>query len=203
MTRCPWANQSPLMVDYHDREWGVPVRNDQLLFEHLLLDSFQAGLSWAVILNKRENFRRAFDGFDPEKIARYSGARIKKLLTDQGIVRNRLKIEAAVSNARAYVELRESGPSFSDFIWQFVDGASRQNRWRSLRQIPARTAQSDAMSRELRARGFRFVGSTICYAFMQAAGLVNDHLVSCFRHLEVRGAPPIRRHHVRLLRHPD
>jgi DNA-3-methyladenine glycosylase I len=182
------------MITYHDTEWGLPVRDPRLLFEHLVLDGFQAGLSWAVILNKREQFRRAFDGFDPERIARYDGRRVQRLLADPGIVRNRAKIEAAIGNARAFLAFGGAGESFSDFLWRFVDGVPRVNRWRRLRQIPARTAQSDRMSAALKERGFRFVGSTICYAFMQAAGLVNDHLVTCFRHAEVTsGAQPAAR----------
>lgn len=186
MPRCPWANGSPLMAEYHDTEWGVPVHDDRLLFEHLVLDGFQAGLSWAIILNKREGFRAAFDRFDPERIARYTGRDVRRLLKDPGIVRNRQKIEAATKNARAYLRLQEAG-SFDAFVWRFVGGEPRQNRRRTLRQVPARTPESDAMSRALKEAGFAFVGSTICYAFMQAAGLVNDHLVSCFRHADVRG----------------
>jgi DNA-3-methyladenine glycosylase I len=173
------------MIAYHDTEWGVPVRDSRVLFQHLVLDGFQAGLSWAIILNKREHFRRAFDGFDPDRMARYAGRRVRRLLGDPGIVRNRAKIEAAIGNARAFLALEEAGESFSEFLWGFVDGAPRVNRWRTLRQIPASTPQSDRMSGALKERGFRFVGSTICYAFMQAAGLVNDHLVTCFRHGEV------------------
>lgn len=175
------------MVAYHDEEWGVPVHDDCRLFEHLLLDAFQAGLSWSTILNKRENFRRAFDDFQPERIARYTRRKIERLLTDKGIVRNRLKIESAVSNARAFLAVQEEHGSFDKFIWQFVGGETRQNRWRSLRQLPARTRQSDAMSKALKDRGFKFVGSTICYAFMQAAGMVNDHIVSCFRYEQLGG----------------
>jgi len=166
--RCGWAESSDLMIAYHDREWGVPLHDDRRHFEFLLLDGFQAGLSWAVILNKREGFRRAFDGFDPEKIARYRAGTIGRLLKDPAIVRNRQKIEAAVRNARAFLELRESAA------------------WKTLRQIPARTKESDRLSRVLQERGFKFVGSTICYAYMQAAGLVNDHLVSCFRRADLR-----------------
>lgn len=192
MKRCPWADGNELMAAYHDREWGVPEHDDRKLFEHLVLDGFQAGLSWAVVLRKREAFRRAFDGFDPEKVARYTPKRIARLLADPGIVRNRQKVEAAVANARAFLTCQEELGSFDAFIWQFVDGAPKQNARRTLRQIPARTKMSDRMSEALRERGFRFVGPTICYAFMQAAGLVNDHLVSCFRHGEVDTPGPAR-----------
>lgn len=186
MARCPWADGTELMAAYHDREWGVPEHDDRRLFEHLVLDGFQAGLSWAVVLRKREAFRRAFDVFDPEKVARYTPKRIARLLADPGIVRNRLKVEAAVANARAFLACREELGSFDAFIWRFVEGTAKQNTWKALRQIPARTKASDRMSAVLRERGFCFVGPTICYAFMQAAGLVNDHLVSCFRHAEIR-----------------
>ncbi|HEX9582766.1 MAG TPA: DNA-3-methyladenine glycosylase I [Gemmatimonadales bacterium] len=186
--RCGWSTGSPLMIQYHDTEWGVPVRDDRLLFAHLVLDGFQAGLSWAIILNKREGFLRAFDGFDPERMARYDRRRVAGLLKDPGIVRNRAKVGAAVGNARAFLSLADQGQSFTELLWSFVGGEPRVNRRRTLRQIPARTAQSDAMSQALKERGFKFVGSTICYAFMQAAGLVNDHLVSCFRYGELRRA---------------
>ena len=185
MPRCPWGDHSPIMSDYHDREWGVPIRDDRQLFEHLVLDGFQAGLSWAIILNKREGFREAFEGFDPGRIAGYTGRDVRRLLKDPGIVRNRQKIEAAVKNARAFLRIQEETGSFSAFLWRFVGGEPRQNRRRTLRQVPARTPESDAMSRALKDAGFGFVGSTICYAFMQASGLVNDHLVTCFRHAEV------------------
>jgi DNA-3-methyladenine glycosylase I len=186
--RCAWAEANELMTVYHDREWGVPLHDDGKHFEFLVLDGFQAGLSWAVVLNKREGFRRAFDGFDPEKIARYRAGKIARLLGDAGIVRNRQKIEAAVRNARAFLELQESVGSFDAFVWEFVGGATKHNAWKTLRQIPARTRHSDRLSRALVERGFKFVGSTICYAYMQAAGLVNDHLVRCFRHAELRRA---------------
>lgn len=159
MRRCPWGDHSPIMTEYHDREWGVPVHEDRLLFEHLLLDGFQAGLSWAVILNKREGFRDAFDGFDPERIARYTGRQVGCLLGDPGIVRNRQKIEAAIRNARAFLRIQEESGSFDAFLWRFVGGEQRQNRWRTLRQVPARTRESDAMSRALKDAGFGFVGS--------------------------------------------
>ena len=182
--RCAWPG-SDLAVRYHDREWGVPLKDDRKLFEFLVLDAMQAGLSWEIILRKREGFRKALDGFDPVKIARYDQRKIKTLMADPGIVRNRLKIEAAISNARAFLAVQKEFGSFARYIWQFVGGRPRVNRRRSLRNVPARTAESDAMSRALKKRGFRFVGSTICYAFMQAAGMVNDHAVDCFRHAEL------------------
>jgi len=175
------------MIAYHDTEWGVPVRDDRALFAKLTLDGFQAGLSWAIILNKRDGFLKAFDGFDPERMARYTSRRVERLLADPGIVRNRVKIAAAIGNARAFLTFAERGEPFGTFLWDFVGGRPRANRWRSLRQIPSRTPQSDRMSEALKTRGFKFVGSTICYAFMQAAGLVNDHLIGCFRHEEVSG----------------
>jgi DNA-3-methyladenine glycosylase I len=180
--RCPWCLSHPLYVRYHDEEWGVPERDDRRLFAKLILDGAQAGLSWLTILKKRDNYFRAFDGFDPEKMARYNARKIAALLADPGIVRNRLKVAAAVTNARAYLQLREEEGSFADFLWQFVDGKTKRNKWRRLDELPARTAESDAMSKELKKRGFKFVGSTICYAFMQATGMVNDHLVTCWRH---------------------
>jgi DNA-3-methyladenine glycosylase I len=173
------------MVAYHDDEWGVPVHDDRRLFEYIVLDGFQAGLSWSTILNKRENFRAAFDDFAAETIARYTKRKIEQLLADPGIVRNRQKVLAAVSNAKAFLELQREFGTFDSFIWQFVGGQPKQNRWRSLRQLPAKTEQSDAMSKVLKEHGFKFVGSTICYAFMQAAGMVNDHVVSCFRYREL------------------
>jgi DNA-3-methyladenine glycosylase I len=185
-TTCAWSVTGPAMIAYHDEEWGVPVHGDTALFEHLMLDGFQAGLSWAVVLNKRERFREVFDGFDPEKIARYTKRKIDRLVRDPGIIRNRLKIEATRSNARALLQLQEEVGSFDAFLWQFVGGVPKQNRWRSLKQLPARSRESDAMSAALKQRGFKFVGSTICYAFMQATGLVNDHIVTCFRHEAVR-----------------
>jgi len=181
LPRCGWP-QSELALRYHDQEWGVPLRDDRKIFEFLVLDAAQAGLSWEIILRKREGFRAAFDGFDPRKVARYDRRQVKRLLADPGIIRNRLKIESAIANARAFLLVQEEFGSFAGYIWQFVGGRPRVNRRRSLKQVPARTPQSDAMSRALRQRGFRFVGSTICYAFMQAAGMVNDHTVSCFRH---------------------
>lgn len=181
--RCPWAlGVSEAYVDYHDAEWGVPVRDDRRQFEFLVLEGAQAGLSWSTILNKREGYRRAFSDFDPEKVARYTEARIGKLLADPSIVRNRLKVRAAVSNARAFLAVQEEHDGFSNYVWGFVDGRPRQNRWRRQSDVPATSPQSDALSRDLKKRGFRFVGSTIVYAHMQATGMVNDHLVDCFRH---------------------
>ena len=186
--RCAWpgTGDNPAMLAYHDREWGVPVRGDKPLFAKLILDGFQAGLSWAIILRKRDAFLEAFDRFDPERIARYTAARRRRLLADPGIVRNRQKIDAAIGNARAFLEMREAGQRFGPFLWSFVDGEPKQNRWRSLRQIPATSPESERMSKALVEQGFRFVGPTICYAFMQAVGMVNDHLVTCYRHEELR-----------------
>ncbi|HMK79165.1 MAG TPA: DNA-3-methyladenine glycosylase I [Xanthobacteraceae bacterium] len=180
--RCPWPGQDPFYVAYHDDEWGVPEYDDRALYEKLILDGFQAGLSWITILRKRENFRRAFDGFDPERIARYSERKIEKLMQDAGIVRNRQKIEGAVASARAYLAAMEKGPGFSELLWGFLDGVPKLNRYRSVRQVPNETPISKAMSKELAGRGFKFVGPTIVYAFMQATGMVNDHLVDCYRH---------------------
>ena len=175
----------PLYREYHDKEWGVPVHDDRTMFEFLVLEGNQAGLSWGTILRKRENFRRAFDGFDPAKVARYDGRKVRSLLADAGIIRNRLKIQAAVANARAFLEVQREFGSFDAFIWRFVGGRPKINRWRRLSEIPATTPESEMMSRELLARGFRFVGPTICYAHMQATGMVNDHVLSCFRHEEL------------------
>jgi len=180
LVRCAWA-RNDLAIRYHDREWGVPVHNDRKLFEFLILEGAQAGLSWDTILQKRENYREAFDGFDPEQIARYGKRRIATLLKNPGIVRNRLKVASAVSNAKAFITVQEEFGSFDKYIWQFVGGKPRRNAWSSLQQVPPRTEESDAISLELKKRGFKFVGSTICYAFMQAVGLVNDHMTSCFR----------------------
>ena len=182
LERCEWAIGDPLMRDYHDGEWGVPIRDDRRLFELLCLEGAQAGLAWITILRKRDGYRDAFDGFDPERIAAYSDADRTRLLADARIVRNRAKVDACIGNARAFLEIA----GFSRLLWAFVDGTPVQNRFRSMGEIPALTDASEAMSRELRRRGFRFVGPTICYAFMQSAGLVNDHVVSCFRHAEVR-----------------
>jgi DNA-3-methyladenine glycosylase I len=186
--RCAWAEGSPAYAAYHDREWGVPVHDDRVFFEFLLLEGAQAGLSWSTILNKRDGYRKAFAGFDPEKVARFDQRRIARLLTDEGIVRNRLKVASAVGNARAFLATQEEFGSFDRYVWAFVDGKPRQNRWRTLAEVPATTPQSDALSKDLARRGFRFVGSTIVYAFMQATGLVNDHLVSCPRWRGVRRA---------------
>ena len=187
--RCPWPEGNEQMIRYHDTEWGVPLHDDRKLFEFLVLDAFQAGLSWAIVLKKREAFRKAFDNFDPRKVARYDSRKMKTLLDDASIIRNRLKIEATVSNARAFLAVQREFGSFDRYIWQFTGDRTMMNRWRALSQLPARSPESDAMSRDLKARGFRFVGSTICYAFMQAAGMVDDHLVSCFRHREVGSTP--------------
>jgi DNA-3-methyladenine glycosylase I len=182
LPRCPWPGQDPLYVAYHDDEWGVPEFDDRALYEKLVLDGFQAGLSWITILRKRDNFRRAFDGFAPEKIARYSPKKIERLMADAGIVRNRLKIAGAVASARAWLDVMEQGPGFSRLLWNFVDGTPKCNSFRTIKQVPAETALSRAISKELAGRGFKFVGPTIVYAFMQATGMVNDHLVSCHRH---------------------
>jgi DNA-3-methyladenine glycosylase I len=183
--RCPWCGSDALYLAYHDEEWGVPVHDDRRLFEMLVLEGAQAGLSWLTILRKRENYRRAFDGFDPEIAARYSQEDIKRLLGDAGIVRNRLKVESAVRNARCTLAIIEETGSLDTFLWQFVDHVPQQNGWTRLDEVPVRTAQSDRMSKELKKRGFNFVGSTICYAFMQAVGMANDHLVGCYRHAEL------------------
>lgn len=183
--RCKWCGSDPLYVAYHDDEWGVPVHDDRLLFEFLVLEGAQAGLSWLTILRKRDNYRKAFEGFDVERVARYDSREIARLLQDPGIVRNRLKVEAAVRNAKAVPALREEFGSLDAFLWQFVDGKPLQNAWTQLAELPARTPASDLMSRALLKRGFKFVGSTICYAFMQAVGMVNDHTVDCFRHREL------------------
>jgi len=182
LSRCPWAGTDALYLAYHDEEWGVPEYDDRALYEKLVLDGFQAGLSWITILRKRENFRRAFDGFAPEKIARYRPAKVKKLMQDAGIVRNRAKIEGAVSSARAWLEAMEKGPGFSVLLWDIAGGKPKQNRFRGIGQVPAETDVSRVMSKELARRGFKFCGPTIVYAFMQAVGMVNDHLVKCHRH---------------------
>jgi len=186
-SRCAWARlSSPLYPAYHDEEWGVPVHDDRHLFEMLILEGAQAGLSWETILNKRAEYRRVFDRFDPRKVAGYNGRKVRALLANAGIVRNRLKIAAAIGNAKAFLVVQREFGSFDVHIWSFVGGKPRQNAWKSLRDIPARTAESDAMSKDLRRRGFRFVGATICYAFMQATGMVNDHVADCFRHRRLR-----------------
>jgi len=180
--RCDWAGDDPLMQAYHDREWGVPVHDDTRLFEFLILEGAQAGLSWRTVLHKRERYREVFAGFDPERVARFTPRRVEKLLQDPGIIRNRAKVEATVLGARAFLAVQEEFGSFDRWIWRFVERRIVQNRWKKMAEIPARTDRSDAMAKELKKRGFKFVGSTICYAFMQATGMVNDHLVTCPRH---------------------
>lgn len=187
MERCPWCEGFDLYREYHDTEWGLPLRNDRALFELLILEGAQAGLSWATVLKKRAHYRQVFDGFDPQAIASYDDQKVAELLADPGIIRNRAKIAATLQNARAYLALTAGGQSFSDFLWAFVSGTPVQNAWTSLAEVPAKTAQSDALSKALSRAGFKFVGSTICYAFMQASGMVNDHLVNCPRYVEVQG----------------
>jgi DNA-3-methyladenine glycosylase I len=184
--RCGWCGEDPLYIAYHDQEWGVPLHDDGRLFEMLVLEGAQAGLSWITVLRKREAYRRAFDGFDPAVVARYDEAKVASLLRDPGIIRNRLKIRAAVQNARAFLDIQDEFGSFDRFMWEFVGGRPIQNSWQSYREIPVTTSESERMSRELRSRGFRFVGPTICYSHMQAVGMVNDHENSCFRHAEIR-----------------
>jgi DNA-3-methyladenine glycosylase I len=184
--RCAWAFASQQYTDYHDNEWGVPAHDDRKLFEMLILEGVQAGLSWSLILKKRAGYAQAFDGFDASKIARYDDRRVQELLANSDIVRNKLKIQAAIQNARAFLQVQSDTGSFDVFIWQFVDGQPMQNAWRTMQEIPAKTRESDAMSKELKRCGFTFVGSTICYAFMQAVGMVNDHIVECFRWQEVK-----------------
>jgi DNA-3-methyladenine glycosylase I len=184
--RCAWPGDLPLMIEYHDTEWGTPLHDDRKHFEFLVLDAAQAGLSWRTVLLKRENYRKAFDGFDPVRVARFSAQRVEKLLQNPGIIRNRLKVQSAVTNARGFLDVQKEFGSFDRFIWRFVDGRPKVNAPTRLSEVPARSPQSDAMSKELKARGFSFVGSTICYAYMQAAGMVNDHLVTCFRHRELK-----------------
>ncbi len=186
INRCGWAGSDPLYCSYHDSEWGVPVHDDRLLFEFLILEGAQAGLSWITILRKREGYRRAFAGLDPETVARFGEPELLQLMADPGIVRNRLKIASTLGNARAFLDLKEEFGSFDSYLWRFVDGIPLQNAWRTLSEVPASTAVSDALSRDLKRRGFRFVGSTICYAFMQAVGMVNDHTVDCFRWEELQ-----------------
>src|SRR4030067_1877956 len=195
--RCAWPGDDPLYCVYHDEEWGVPLHDDRRLFEFLTLEGAQAGLGGITVLRKRENYRAAFDGFDPARIARYDANKIESLLQDAGIVRNRLKVQSAFINAEKFLDVRDQFGSFDSFIWQFTGGVPRQNKWRSLAEIPANTPESDAMSKELKRRGFKFVGSTICYAHMQATGMVNDHTTNCFRHDELNnsyvglvGSPP-------------
>src|SRR5690242_19194436 len=186
LTRCPWA-QTPLSTAYHDTEWGVPVHDDRVLFEFLILEGAQAGLSWEMILKRREAYAQAFDDFDPARVAEYPPAKIEELLVNPGLIRNRLKIEVTVRNARAFLAVQREFGSFDAYVWRFVGGAPKVNRWRSRTEVPAHTAESDALSKDLLRRGFKFVGSTICYSFMQAVGMVNDHLVKCFRYGEVGG----------------
>ena len=184
-TRCPWAGSDPLYVRYHDEEWGAPVHDDRHFFEMLILEGAQAGLAWITVLRKRGGYRAAFDGFDPAVVAGYDDRRVAALLENPAIIRNRLKIESAVGNARAFLRVQAEHGSFDRYVWRFVDGCPRLNRWRTMAEVPAETPESRAMSRDLKRRGFRFVGPTICYAFMQATGLVNDHLVDCFRWAEL------------------
>ena len=181
-TRCAWCGTDPLYMSYHDTEWGTPLYDNQKLFEFLILEGAQAGLSWITVLRKRENYRKAFDNFNPEKIARYTDAKKAKLLLNDGIIRNRLKIDSAIKNANAYLAMQKNGEDFSEFLWSFVGGKPKQNKWNSMSQIPAFTPESDAMSKALKQKGFNFIGSTICYAFMQATGMVNDHIVDCYRY---------------------
>lgn len=186
MERCPWSTKEQIYIDYHDTEWGVPVYDSNKLFAKLILDGFQAGLSWITILKKRDNFYKAFDNFDPEIISRYNQAKIDKLLQDKGIVRNKLKVNATITNAKAFLDYSEKNGSFSDLLWSFVDGKPVLNQWETMDQVPPTSGESDAMSKELKKLGFKFTGSTICYAFMQAVGMVNDHLVNCFRYEELK-----------------
>ena len=183
-TRCAWVSDHPLYIDYHDQEWGVPVFDDRLLFEFLILEGVQAGLSWLTVLKKREHYRKVFNQFDPEKLVRYSDKKIAKLLADPGIIRNRLKVNAAVLNAEAMLRISEKN-RFTDYLWQFVDGEPKVNHWRSLSEVPVSTPASDAMAKQLKKDGFKFVGTTICYAFMQAVGMVNDHTVGCYRYMKL------------------
>jgi DNA-3-methyladenine glycosylase I len=183
--RCFWAGTDPLYLAYHDKEWGVPLHDDVRLFEFLVLEGMQAGLSWMTILKKRENFKKAFLNFDPQKVAKYNSKKVKTLLSNEGIIRNRLKIEATIQNAKAFLMIQKEYGSFDAYIWQFVGGKPKKNSWKQPREIPATTSESDVMSKDLKKRGFRFVGSTICYAFMQAVGMVNDHTTDCFRYDEV------------------
>lgn len=185
--RCSWPGAEPIYVDYHDKEWGVPVHDDRLLFEFLVLEGAQAGLSWLTILKKREGYRKAFSGFDPKQVARFTPADVDRLLVDSGIVRNRLKVESAVTNAQAFLRVQEEFGSFDEYVWRFVDGETIQNRWKSLAELPAKTAEAERLSVDLKGRGFRFVGPTIVYAHMQATGMVNDHVVGCFRWAELGG----------------
>ena len=202
LTRCPWA-KGDHYIDYHDHEWGIPLHDDRLWFEFLILEGAQAGLSWETVLKKRDNYRNAFDHFDPEIVAKYGKRKIKSLLADSGIIRNRLKIESAIQNAKAFLAVRKEFGSFDAYIWQFVGGKPRQNAWKSMKELPASTPESDAMSKDMKRRGFNFVGSTICYALMQATGMVNDHLVDCFRHAELKPSHVKPSWHVYILRCAD
>ncbi len=184
-TTCDWPSNDPLMIRYHDEEWGIPLHDDQKIFEFMLLDAFQAGLSWKTVLHKRENFRKAFDGFDVKKIANYGEMDYERLLADTGIIRNKAKIRGSIQNARCFLEVQKEFGTFDSYIWQFTGGLTINNQWKSLKELPASSKESDAMSKDLKSRGFKFVGSTICYAFMQAAGMVNDHLVTCTRNASV------------------
>lgn len=186
LNRCPWCGTDLIYMKYHDEEWGVPVHDDDKLFEFIVLEGFQAGLSWRTILYKRENFRKAFDNFNAEKIARYNDKKVQKLLNDSGIIRNKLKIAATITNAKAFLNIQDKNGSFNDYLWQFTGGKVKKNAWGTLKEIPARTPESDAMSKQLIKDGFKFVGSTICYAHMQATGMVNDHLVDCHRYKKVK-----------------
>jgi len=183
--RCKWSVSDPIYIKYHDKEWGVPVHNDRKIFEMIILDGAQAGLSWLTILRKRENYRKAFDNFDPKKVAKYDKRKIAQLLKNAGIIRNKLKVESSITNAIAFLKVKEEFGTFDKYIWQFVNGKTIVSSWKELKEIPVFTAESDEMSKDLKKRGFKFVGSTICYAFMQAAGLVNDHTVDCFRYKEL------------------
>jgi DNA-3-methyladenine glycosylase I len=187
LIRCGWAGSDDLYIQYHDEEWGLPLHDERRLFEMLILEGAQAGLSWSTILHKRKAFMQAFDNFQPEKVARYDKRKITKLMNNAAIIRNRAKIEAAIGNARAFLEIQDTDGGFDRYIWQFVGGEPRRNKWKTLKNIPAETKESLAMSKDLKSRGFRFVGPTICYAFMQATGMVNDHILTCFRHLEIEG----------------
>ena len=186
LNRCGWTNSDQLYIDYHDKEWGVPIHDDKLLFEFLILEGMQAGLSWFTILKKRENFRKAFDNFDFKKIAAYNKKKINELMKTEGIIRNSLKINSAIQNAKAFVEIQKEFGSFDKYFWQLTGGMTKKNSWKDLKQVPATTKESDAMSKDLKKRGFNFVGSTICYSFMQAVGMVNDHVVDCFRYKELK-----------------
>jgi DNA-3-methyladenine glycosylase I len=183
--RCEWAGSDPLYIEYHDNEWGVPLHDDRKIFEMLVLEGAQAGLNWLTVLRKRENYRKAFDNFDPTKVAKYDSEKFQKLLANEGIIRNKLKIHSVIQNARAFLEVQKEFGSFDAYIWQFVGGKPIRNSWKSMSELPAQTAESEAMSKDLKRRGFSFVGPTICYAHMQATGMVNDHVVSCFRYKEV------------------